>query len=180
MEESWTAMQTLIQEGKVRYAGLSNHTIELMQRAMTVAPITSNQHQYHLLDRSIEHDVLPFSQQHGIGVLAWSPRASGFLVDSFDLQSLDPQDFRRRHPYAQEPAYTKLTRVRSMLQAIAQDHHKRLIDLAIAWVLREPALTGAIIGIRNEQEAMEMVSGMDWKLTEQEMQAVEDALAVWD
>src|SRR5713101_4840331 len=117
IEESWTAMQTLIKEGKVRYSGLSNHTIELMQRAMTVAPITSNQHQYHLLDRSIEHDILPFSQQHGIGVLAWSPRASGFLVDSFDLQSLDPQDFRRRHPYAQEPAYTKLTRVRSMLQA---------------------------------------------------------------
>jgi aryl-alcohol dehydrogenase-like predicted oxidoreductase len=66
-----------------------------------------------------------------------------------------------------------------MLQAIAQDHHKRLIDLAIAWVLREPALTGAIIGIRNEQEAMEMAGGMDWKLTEQEIQAVEDALAVW-
>ena len=179
IEESWSAMQTLIQEGKVRYAGLSNYTIELMQRAMTVAPITSNQHQYHLLDRSIEHDVLPFSQQYGIGVLAWAPRASGFLVDTFDLQSLDPQDFRRRHPYAQEPAYTKLVQVRSMLQAIAQDHHRRLIDLAIAWVLREPALTGAIIGIRNEQEAMEMVSGMDWKLTEQEIQAVEEALAVW-
>src|SRR5947209_13004523 len=180
IEESWATMQALIQEGKVRYGGLSNHTIELMQRAMTVAPITSNQHQYHLLDRSVEHDVLPFTQQHGIGVLAWSPRASGFLVDSFDLQSLDLQDFRRRHPYAQEPAYTKLTRLRRMLQAIAQDHHKRLIDLAIAWVLREPALTGAIIGIRNEQEAIEMVSGMDWKLTEQDMRAIEDALAVWD
>lgn len=179
IEESWSAMQTLIQEGKVRYAGLSNYTIELMQRAMMVAPITSNQHQYHLLDRSIEHDVLPFSQQYGIGVLAWAPRASGFLVDTFDLQSLDPQDFRRGHPYAQEPAYTKLVQVRSMLQAIAQDHHRRLIDLAIAWVLRERALTGAIIGIRNEQEAMEMVSGMDWKLTEQEIQAVEEALVVW-
>jgi aryl-alcohol dehydrogenase-like predicted oxidoreductase len=180
IEESWAAMQTLIQEGKVRYAGLSNHTIELMQRAMTVAPITSNQHQYHLLDRSIEHDVLPFSQQHGIGVLAWSPRASGFLVDNFDPQSLDPQDFRRRHPYAQEPAYTKLIQVRRMLQTIAQDHHKRLIDLAIAWVLRDPGLTGAIIGIRNEQEAREMVGGVDWKLTEQEIQAVEEALAGWD
>lgn len=179
IEESWSAMQTLIQEGKVRYAGLSNYTIELMQRAMMVAPITSNQHQYHLLDRSIERDVLPFSQQYGIGVLAWAPRASGFLVDTFDLQSLDPQDFRRRHPYAQEPAYTKLVQVRSMLQAIAQDHHRRLIDLAIAWILREPALTGAIIGIRNEQEAMEMASGMDWKLTEQEIQAVEEALVVW-
>jgi aryl-alcohol dehydrogenase-like predicted oxidoreductase len=179
IEESWAAMQMLIQEGKVRYAGLSNHTPELMQRAMAVAPITSNQHQYHLLNRSIEHDVLPFSHQHDIGVLAWSPRASGFLVDSFDLQSLDPQDFRRRHPYAQEPAYTKLIQVRKMLQEIAQDHDKRLIDLAIAWVLRDPALTGAIIGIRNEQEAMEMVGGVDWELTEQELRAVEDALAVW-
>ena len=180
IEESWAAMQTLIQEGKVRYAGLSNHTIELMQRAMTVAPITSNQHQYHLLDCSIEHDVLPFSQQHDIGVLAWSPRASGFLVDNFDLQSLDPQDFRRRHPYAQEPAYTKLTQVRGMLQTIAQDHHKRLIDLAIAWVLRNPGLTGAIIGIRNEQEAREMLGGVDWRLTDREIQAVEEALAGWD
>ena len=180
IEESWAAMQTLIQEGKVRYAGLSNHTIELMQRAMTVAPITSNQYQYHLLDRSIERDVLPFSQQHGIGVLAWSPRASGFLVDNFDLQSLDPQDFRRRHPYAQQTAYAKLTRVRRMLQTIAQDYHKRLIDLAIAWVLRDPGLTGAIIGIRNEQEAREMVGGVDWRLTDREIQAVEEALAGWD
>jgi aryl-alcohol dehydrogenase-like predicted oxidoreductase len=179
IEESWAAMQTLIQEGKVRCAGLSNHTIELMQQAMVVAPITSNQHQYHLLDRAIEHDILPFSQQHGIGVLAWSPRASGFLVDDFDLQSLDPQDFRRRHPYAQEPAYTKLLQVRKMLQPIAHDHNKRLIDLAIAWVLRNPALTGAIIGIRNEQEALEMMGGVDWELTEQEVQAIEDALAVW-
>ncbi|HJT56010.1 MAG TPA: aldo/keto reductase [Ktedonobacteraceae bacterium] len=180
IEESWATMQMLIQEGKVRYGGLSNHTIELMQRAMTVAPITSNQHQYHLLERSIEHDVLPFSRQHGIGVLAWSPRASGFLVDGFDLQSLDPQDFRRRHPYAQEPAYTKLLRVRKMLLDIAHNNNKRLIDLTIAWVLRDSTLTGAIIGIRNEQEAREMMDGLDWKLTEQDIQAVEDALAIWN
>src|SRR5205085_10954725 len=112
IEESWAAMQTLIQQGKVRYGGLSNHTIDLIQRAMAVAPITSNQHQYHLLNRAIEQDVLPFSQQHGIGVLAWSPLASGFLTDSFNLESLDSQDFRRQHPYAQEPTYAKLTQVR--------------------------------------------------------------------
>jgi aryl-alcohol dehydrogenase-like predicted oxidoreductase len=179
IEESWTVMQQLIQEGKVRYGGLSNHTIELMERALTVGPITSNQHQYHLLNRAIEQDVLPFSQQHGIGFLAWSPRASGFLIDGFDLERLDPQDFRRRHPYAQEQAWTKLQQVRERLQVVARDHHKQLIDLALAWVLRLPAVTGAIIGIRNEQEARAIADGMDWKLTAQENEAIEQALAGW-
>jgi aryl-alcohol dehydrogenase-like predicted oxidoreductase len=177
IEESWTVMQQLIQEGKVRYGGLSNHTIELMERALTVGPITSNQHQYHLLNRAIEQDVLPFSQQHGIGFLAWSPRASGFLIDGFDLERLDPQDFRRRPPYAQEPAWTKLQQVREELQVVAWDHHKQLIELALAWVLRLPEVTGAIIGIRNEQEVRAIGDGMDWKLTAQENEAIEQALA---
>jgi aryl-alcohol dehydrogenase-like predicted oxidoreductase len=179
IEESWAAMQTLIQEGKVRYGGLSNHTPDLMERAMTIAPITSNQHQYSMLHRAIERDVLPFSQQHNIGVLAWSPLASGFLTDGFDLESLDPQDFRRRHPYAQEPAFTRLKQLRETLQTIAQDHHKKMVDLAIAWLLRQPALTGAIMGIRSEQEAREMAGGLNWKLTDQESQAIEQALALW-
>jgi len=122
---------------------------------------------------------LPFSQQHGIGVLCWSPLASGFLADGFDLESLDPHDFRWRHRYAQEPTFTRLKQVRAMLQAIAQDRHKKMMDLAIAWVLRQPAVIGAIIGIRSEQEATEMAGGVNWKLTEQEMQAIEQALALW-
>src|SRR5205807_890811 len=88
IEESWATMQALIQEGKVRYGGLSNHTVDLMERALAVAPITSNQHQYSLLARVIEQDVLPFSEEHKIGVLCWSPLASGFLTDEFDLDSL--------------------------------------------------------------------------------------------
>jgi aryl-alcohol dehydrogenase-like predicted oxidoreductase len=179
IEESWATMQTLIQEGKVRYGGLSNHTLDLMERAMTIAPITSNQDQYSLLHRDIERDVLPFSQQHNIGVLAWSPLASGFLTDGFDLESLDPQDFRRRRPFVQESAFSRLKQLRETLQAIAQDHHKKMVDLAIAWVLRQPALTGAIMGIRSEQEAREMAGGIDWKLTDQEIQAIEQALTLW-
>src|SRR5256714_4148461 len=134
IEASWATMQALIQEGKVRYGGLSNHTIDLMQRAMTIAPITSNQHQYNLLSRTIERDVLPFSQQHGMGVLCWSPLASGFLTDGFDLDSLEPQDFRRWHPYAQETRYTLLRQMRGRLQDIARDHQRSLTELAIAWV----------------------------------------------
>lgn len=177
IEESWAAMQALIAEGKVRFGGLSNHTIDLMERAMTVAPITSNQHQYNMLYRDIEHDVLSFSQRHGIGVLCWSPLASGFLADGFDLDSLDPHDFRRGRRYAQEPAYSRLKQARSTLEAIARDHHKKLVDLALAWVLRRPAVTGAIVGIRNAQEAMEMAGGINWRLTGTEIQTIEHALA---
>jgi len=180
IEESWAAMQTLIKEGKVRYGGLSNHTIELMQRAMTVAQITSNQHQYNLLNREIEHDVLPFSQQHTIGVLCWSPLASGFLADGFDLDSLDSNDFRRGRPYAQEPVYSRLKELRRVLQTIAQDHNKTMAELAIAWVLRQPAVTGAINGIRSPQEALAMPGGLNWELTEQELQTIEEALMFWN
>jgi aryl-alcohol dehydrogenase-like predicted oxidoreductase len=179
IEESWAEMQTLIEEGKVRYSGLSNHTIDLMERAMSVAPVTSNQHQYNLLHREIEHDVLPFSQQHSIGVLCWSPLASGFLADGFDLNELDTDDFRRARPYAQEPTFSRLKELREVLQKIARDHNKTMAQLAIAWVLRQSAVTGAINGIRSPQEAMAMPGCLDWKLTDQELQIIEEALAFW-
>jgi aryl-alcohol dehydrogenase-like predicted oxidoreductase len=179
IEESWAALQELIQEGKVRYGGLSNHTVELMERAMVLAPVMSNQYQYNLLERAIERDVLPYSQAHGIGVLCWSPLASGFLTDDFDLERLDPGDFRRSHRYAQEPAATTLRQARIALQAIAQDAGRTLANLSIAWLLRQPAVTGAIIGIRSAQEAQEMVQFPAWQLSELEVAAVEEALAPW-
>src|SRR5437660_1515901 len=180
IEESWAAMQTLIKEGKVRYGGLSNHTIELMERAMAVAPITSNQHQYNLLNREIENDVLPFSQQHSIGVLCWSPLASGFLANGFDLDNLDPNDFRRGRPYAQEPTYSRLKELRDVLQKIAQDHNKTMAQLALAWVLRRPAVSGAINGIRSPQEALAIPGSINWKLTDQELRTIEEALTFWN
>jgi aryl-alcohol dehydrogenase-like predicted oxidoreductase len=176
IEESWAAMQTLITEGKVRYGGLSNHTIDLMKRAMTIAPITSNQHQYNLLNREIEQEVLPFSQQHTIGVLCWSPLASGFLADGFDLDNLDPNDFRRGRPYAQEPTFSRLKKLRNVLQEIAHNHSKTMAQLAISWVLRQHAVSGAINGIRNPQEALAMPGSINWKLTDQELQTIEEAL----
>jgi aryl-alcohol dehydrogenase-like predicted oxidoreductase len=180
IEESWAVMQTLIKEGKVRYAGLSNHTIELMERAMAVAPITSNQHQYNLLNREIEHDVLPFSWQHTIGMLCWSPLASGFLADGFDLENLDPRDFRKARPYAQDPTFSRIKDLRAVLQQIAQDNNKTMAQLAIAWVLRQPSVTGAINGIRNSTEAQAMSGCLDWKLTDQELLTIEEALAFWN
>jgi aryl-alcohol dehydrogenase-like predicted oxidoreductase len=180
IEESWLAMQTLIQEGKVRYGGLSNHPIALMERALTLGPITSNQHQYNLLNRDIERDVLPFSQKHGIGVLCWSPLASGFLVDTFDLDTLDPQDFRRKLRYAQGPNYAKLIQLRTALQSIARRYNRKLFELAIAWLLRQSAVTGAIIGIRNAKEAEQMLNACNWSFTDDEIAAIEKALSLWE
>jgi aryl-alcohol dehydrogenase-like predicted oxidoreductase len=109
-------------------------------------------------------------------VLCWSPLASGFLADGFDLENLDPDDFRRARPYAQEPTFSRLKELRQILQKIAQDNKKTMAQLAIAWVLRQSAVTGAINGIRSPQEAMAMPGCLDWKLTDQELQAIEDSL----
>jgi aryl-alcohol dehydrogenase-like predicted oxidoreductase len=180
IEESWAALHTLIQEGKLRYGGLSNHPVELMERARAVAPVASTQNQYNLLYRAIEQDVLPFAQQHSIGVLAWSPLASGLLTDNFDLDALHPDDFRRKRSFAQEPAYSRLKQTRASLQAIAQDAGRTLVELAIAWVLRQPALTGAIMGIRSEQEARSMRDALDWKLSDEELVQIAQALQLWE
>jgi aryl-alcohol dehydrogenase-like predicted oxidoreductase len=180
IEASWQTIQQLIQAGKVRYAGLSNHPIDLMARASSVGPLTVAQHQYNLLHRSVEGDVLPYVQQQAIGFLAWSPLASGFLTDTFDLASLAADDFRRRHPYAQAATYAKLIKLRQALQPIAAGHGKTLSDLALAWLQSQPGVTGMMVGIRNAQEALALGESLAWQLTDDELTAIQQAVADWD
>ena len=103
IEETWAEVMRLVEEGKVRHGGLSNHPPELVERALAVGPVVSLQHQYSLLARAAERDVLPFSRARGIGVLTWAPLATGFLTDTFEIEGLQPDDFRRRHPFAAQP-----------------------------------------------------------------------------
>jgi aryl-alcohol dehydrogenase-like predicted oxidoreductase len=131
IEETWGALGELIAEGKVRHAGLSNHPPELVERALAVGPVASLQFEYSALQRREEERLLPFALEHGLGAIVWAPLASGFLTDGFDLDALDEKDFRRTHPFAQRP------------------------DLAD--VRREIGGTGAIVGVRNEREAREIV-----------------------
>jgi aryl-alcohol dehydrogenase-like predicted oxidoreductase len=152
----------------------------LTERAAAIAPITSNQHQYSLLYQKEAGQIFPYSQQHNIGLLAWSPLASGFLVDDFSLENLDADDFRHRHWLAQPERHDRLQEVRSKLLAIAHDNGRTLRELAIAWVLAHPAVTGAIIGIRNQQEARQLAAGLDWQLAEETKQAVEEVLEIWN
>ena len=175
VEDSWRALQELIRVGKVRYGGLSNHTVDLIERAMKVGPVTSNQVQYNPLQRKIEKDILPFSQRNSIGVLGWGSLAEGFLTDNFSVGKLDPKDFRRNHWYAQPENQAKVARVRETLAKIARAHNRPMVDVVVAWELTHPALTGAIIGIRSEKEAKEMTGGTELLLTRDEMQEIDKA-----
>jgi len=175
VEDSWRALQELIRVGKVRYGGLSNHTVDLIERSMKLGPVTSNQVQYNPLQRKIEKDILPFSQRNSIGVLGWGSLAEGFLTDNFSIGKLDPKDFRRNHWYAQPENQAKVARVRETLARIARAHNRQMVDVVVAWELTHPALTGAIIGIRSEKEAKEMTGGTELLLTRDEMQEIDKA-----
>ncbi len=177
IEQSWKTLQDLVHQGKVRNGGLSNHTVDLIERAERVGPVTANQVQYNPLQRKIEKDILPFSLSHHIGVLGWGSLAEGFLSDNFSLASLDAKDFRRNHWYAQPENQAKLERVRQVLSKIARAHGKKMVDVVIAWELAHPALTGAIIGIRNEKEAREMKDGTQLTLSRDEIQEIERSTA---
>src|SRR6266545_2708611 len=171
IEESWGELQRLVEEGKVRHGGLSNHPPPLVERALGIGPVAALQHQYSLLARDVESDVLPLAEVHGIGVLTWAPLASGFLTDGFDLETLDKDDFRRRHPFAR----LELDRLRETLGSIGASHGRSAAQAAIAWVLRQPAVAGAIVGVRNEREAKELPGCAGWLLSEGELMEIESA-----
>jgi aryl-alcohol dehydrogenase-like predicted oxidoreductase len=145
IEETWGAIHELIAEGKVRHGGLSNHPPELVERALAVGPVASLQFEYSALQRREEERLLPFALGHGLGVIVWAPLASGFLTDGFDLDTLEQDDFRRTHPFAQRD---DLNQIRRDVGGTAG---------ALRFVLRHPAVTGAIVGVRNEREAREIV-----------------------
>src|SRR5262245_50471176 len=140
-------------EGLVRAGGLSNHPVELMDRALTVAPVAVVQHQYSLLHRAPETDgVLDWCAEHGSAFLAWSPLASGFLTAGFDLTALAPGDLRGRLPWASQDLTGQLGR----LAAIAARHGVPAHRVALAWATRRPG-TYAIVGARTAAEAADQV-----------------------
>ena len=144
IEETWGAVLELVAEGKVRHGGLSNHRVDEIERALAVGPVASLQHQYSALVRDAEDEILPLALARSLGVIVWSPLASGFLTDGFDLEALDEGDFRRTHPFAS----LDLTGLRDELRREAGS----VTAGALRLVLRHPAVTGAIVGVRDGRE----------------------------
>ncbi|OLE65595.1 MAG: hypothetical protein AUI36_08110 [Cyanobacteria bacterium 13_1_40CM_2_61_4] len=180
IEESWSEMQRLIRTGKVRHGGLSNHPPELMQRALRIGSVVSSQNQFNPFRRKAEKEIFPFCLANGIGVLSWGSLSEGVLADGFDLNRLDPNDFRRRQFYALPENREKVDRVREVFRRIALSRGKRMVDIVVAWELTHSALTGIIIGVRNENEAREMTRGADLNLSRDEMAMINDTLNTWE
>lgn len=158
IESAWETVCELIAGGKARAAGLSNHPVALMNRAKAIGPVSVVQHQYSLLHRVPEVDgVVEWCAVNGAVFLAWSPLASGFLADGFDLAALEPDDFRRRKPFA-DSSRLDLVRLRDNLASLAAQAGMSMTALAIGWVLAKGAR--AIVGARSPSEA-EAIAGYE-------------------
>jgi len=151
IEEGWATMAKLKEEGKVRHIGVSNFDVGQMQRALAIAPITSLQPRYSLIHREVEEETLPFAAWQEIGVIAYSPMASGLLTGAMTrerIEQLPADDWRRNNHDFQEPLLCRNLRLVRLLKAIGAHHGCTPAEVAVAWVLHNRAVTGAIVGAR--------------------------------
>ncbi len=175
LEEGWAALATLQREGKVRWIGVSNFSIEQMKRAEVIAPVTALQPPYSLIRRGIETEILPFCQREGIGVIVYAPMASGLLTGAMTREraaNLPPDDWRRRSPEFIEPNLSRNLALVERLRTVGNRHGRSPGEVAIAWTLRNPLVTGAIVGTRSEMQAEGVMRAAKLHLSEDEIAGI--------
>jgi aryl-alcohol dehydrogenase-like predicted oxidoreductase len=169
-------MAKLKEEGKVRWIGVSNFNVEQMKRAMKIAPITSVQPPYSLLARKSDAEILPFAKANGIGVLCYSPMRAGLLTGKMTREralKLPEGDWRSRDADFQEPKLTKNLQLVDLLRRIGVAHDKEPGEVALAWVLNNPAVTAAIVGLRKADQVHGTSGAMNFRLTVNEVAQLE-------
>ena len=179
IEEGWTEMARLKEEGKVRYIGVSNFDAQQLRRAQKIAPITSLQPPYSLLRRGIENGVLPYCREHSIGVIVYSPMYSGLLTGAMTKERVakfTPDDWRRRDPQFQEPNLSRNLQLAEVLREVGKRHGRTPGEVAIAWTLKHPAVTAAIVGVRSAEQVRGIIGAADLQLSRSEAEEIEDAL----
>jgi aryl-alcohol dehydrogenase-like predicted oxidoreductase len=179
IEEAVGELAKLKAEGKIRHIGLSNFSAQQTQRALQIAPIASLQPQYSLLATDVEFSILPFTLEHKIGVIVYSPMASGLLSGAMTrerIAALPENDWRKHSPNFQEPLLSRNLRLVERLRAIGKHYNASPGEVAIAWTLQNPAVTGAIIGVRSAQQASGIAGAADLRLSADDMWELEHAL----
>ena len=180
LEEAWQTIIALQKEGKVRWIGVSNFNVEQIKRAEKIAPVTSLQPPYSLIRRAVDKEILPYCKQQGIGVIAYAPMASGLLTGAMTREraaALPPDDFRSKSPEFREPRLSKNIDLVERLRKVGARHGRNPGEVAIAWVLSNPAVTGAIVGARNAKQAEGVMRAGDLKLSAEEITEIEGAAA---
>ena len=177
VEESWTEMVRLRDEGKIRYIGVCNFGVDLLNRCEAIAHVQSLQPIYNMLERDIEQEILPFCEARGIGIVAYSPMQSGLLTGSFDISKLAPDDWRVRHSEKfREPKFSRGLRVVEALRPLAPKYDKSVGQLAVAWVLMNEAVTSAIVGARTPGQVEKNVGAAGWTIEPNDMREIERML----
>jgi aryl-alcohol dehydrogenase-like predicted oxidoreductase len=176
IEEGWTTMAALQREGKVRWIGVSNFDAAQMRRAQASAPITSLQPPYSLVEPDAERELLPYCRAQGIGVIVYSPMASGLLTGAMSAErvaQMPENDWRRRDPEFQPPRLARNLQLADLLGQIGRRNGRSAGEVAIAWVLHHPAVTGAIVGGRNPQQVQGIIGAGGFRLGDQDYAEIE-------
>jgi aryl-alcohol dehydrogenase-like predicted oxidoreductase len=176
VEEGWQTLADLQKEGKVRYIGVSNFTIHHLKRAERIAPVTSLQPPYSLIAQDVSDEILPYCRERNIGVLVYSPMGSGLLTGKMTperVQSLANTDWRKSNANFQQPRLTRHLELVKTLEAIGGSYGRTAGEVAIAWTLRNPAVTAAIVGMRRSDQVEGVVHAGEITLTEDDVQKIE-------
>ncbi len=176
LEKGWAAMAQLQKEGKVRWIGVSNFNVEEMRRAQMIAPMTSLQPPYSLVRREVEQETLPYCRSEGVGVIVYSPMASGLLTGAMTREraaNLPDSDWRSRDAEFHEPRLSKNLALVERLREVGERHGRPPGQVAIAWALRNPAVTGAIVGGRSAKQVEGTMGAIELQLSDEEIAEIE-------
>ncbi len=180
IEEAWATIADLVKEGKVRYAGVSNFNVAQLQRIQPIHPVASLQPPYSMLARGVEEELLSYCAAHQIGVIIYSPMQAGLLTGKVTrewVEQLPEDDWRKRNPRFRDPELSANLALVEGLRPIAERAGKTVAQLALAWVLRRPEVTAAIVGARRPSQIEETVAASDWDLSAEEIAAIDALLA---
>ena len=180
IEEGWQTMADLQKEGKIRWLGVSNFNVAQMERAHKIAPITSLQPPYSMLNRKVEAEILPFCQQHNIGVINYSPMQSGLLTGAMTrerIEKMPEDDHRRNRKEFTEPQLSKNLALADLLRQIGSRHQVEAGVVAIAWTLHHPAVTAAIVGGRSAEQVEGVLPAATFRLSNDEFEEIGRFLA---
>jgi aryl-alcohol dehydrogenase-like predicted oxidoreductase len=175
VEEAWTTFADLKAEGLVRHIGVSNFDVAQLRRAQAIAPVETLQPPYSLLERSIEDEILPFVQEEGIGVVTYSPMASGLLSGAMTAEriaALADNDWRKDDPRFQEPELSRNLALVERLRAVGERHDTTPGAIAVAWTLHPPAVHGAIVGFRRPDQVDPLLAAANVDLSDEDLATI--------
>ena len=176
IEEGWSALIELKEQGLVRHIGVSNFNVEQLRRIQQLAPVETMQPPYSLIARDVEREILPFCEREEIGVIVYSPMGSGLLTGKMTrerIENLPEDDWRKHDQRFQEPQLSRNLVLVERLKAVADRHETTPGAVAVAWTLRHPAVDGAIVGFRRPDQVDEILAAAGLELSDDDVEEIQ-------